>query len=92
MRFDRFTTRFQQAFADAQSLAVGADSPFIEPQHLLLALLDQQEGSTSALLGKAGGNVSGLREALRQAVARLPKVDGHGGDVQVGRDLSARST
>ncbi len=89
MRFDRFTTRFQQAFADAQSLAVGADSPFIEPQHLLLALLDQQEGSTSALLGKAGGNVSGLREALRQAVARLPKVDGHGGDVQVGRDLSA---
>ncbi|MFN7751847.1 MAG: ATP-dependent chaperone ClpB [Pseudomonadota bacterium] len=89
MRFDRFTTRFQQAFADAQSLAVGADSPFIEPQHLLLALLDQQEGSTAALLGKAGGNVSGLREALRQAVARLPKVDGHGGDVQVGRDLSA---
>ena len=89
MRFDKFTTRFQEAFADAQSLAVGADGQFIEPQHLLLALLDQQEGGTAALLGKAGANVAGLKEALRMAVARLPKVEGHGGDVQVGRDLSS---
>ena len=51
MRFDKFTTRFQEAFADAQSLAVGADGQFIEPQHLLLALLDQQDGGTAALLG-----------------------------------------
>ena len=89
MRFDKFTTRFQQAFADAQSLAVGADNQFIEPQHLLLALLQQQDGGSAALLGKAGANVSGLTEALRQAVARLPRVEGHGGEVQVGRDLSA---
>jgi ATP-dependent Clp protease ATP-binding subunit ClpB len=89
MRFDKFTTRFQQAFAEAQSLAVGADGQFIEPQHLLLALLDQQDGGTAALLGKAGANVAGLREALRTAIARLPKVEGHGGEVQVGRELSA---
>jgi ATP-dependent Clp protease ATP-binding subunit ClpB len=89
MRFDKFTTRFQQAFSDAQSLAVGADGQFIEPQHLLLALLDQQDGGTAALLGKAGANVAGLREALRTAIARLPKVEGHGGEVQVGRELSA---
>jgi ATP-dependent Clp protease ATP-binding subunit ClpB len=89
MRFDKFTTRFQEAFSDAQSLAVGADGQFIESQHLLLALLDQQDGGTAALLGKAGANVSGLKEALRIAIARLPKVEGHGGEVQVGRDLSA---
>jgi ATP-dependent Clp protease ATP-binding subunit ClpB len=89
MRFDKFTTRFQEAFSDAQSLAVGADGQFIEPQHLLLALLEQQDGGTAALLGKAGGNVAGLREALRGAIARLPKVEGHGGEVQVGRDLAA---
>ena len=89
MRFDKFTTRFQEALSDAQSLAVGADGQFIEPQHLLLALLEQQEGGTAALLGKAAGNVAGLREALRGAIARLPKVEGHGGEVQVGRDLAA---
>jgi ATP-dependent Clp protease ATP-binding subunit ClpB len=89
MRFDKFTTRFQESFSDAQSLAVGADGQFIEPQHLLLALLEQQDGGTAALLGKAGGNVAGLREALRGAIARLPKVEGHGGEVQVGRDLAA---
>ncbi len=89
MRFDKFTTRFQEALSGAQSLAVGADGQFIEPQHLLLALLEQQEGGTAALLGKAAGNVAGLREALRGAIARLPKVEGHGGEVQVGRDLAA---
>ena len=89
MRFDKFTTRFQEAFADAQSLAVGADGQFIEPQHLLVALLDQQDGGTAALLGKAGTNVAGLRESLRAAIARLPRVEGHGGEVQVGRDLAA---
>jgi ATP-dependent Clp protease ATP-binding subunit ClpB len=89
MRFDKFTTRFQQAFSDAQSLAVGSDNQFIEPQHLLLALLQQEGGGTSALLGKSGANVAGLGEALRQAVARLPKVEGHGGEVQVGRELAS---
>ncbi|MFN0314152.1 MAG: ATP-dependent chaperone ClpB [Burkholderiales bacterium] len=88
MRFDKFTTKFQQAFAEAQSLAVGKDHAYIEPQHLLWALLDQQEGGTSALLAKASVNVVPLREALRQGIERLPKVEGHGGDVNVSRELA----
>jgi ATP-dependent Clp protease ATP-binding subunit ClpB len=88
MRFDKFTTKFQEAFADAQSLAVGKDNQFIEPQHLLLALLNQTDGGSASLLAKAGVNVPALRGALGQAVERLPKVEGHGGEVGVSRDLS----
>ena len=88
MRFDKFTTKFQQAFADAQSLAVGGDNPYIEPQHLLLALIDQQDGGTASILAKAGVNVPALREALRSGIDRLPKVEGHGGEVNVSRELS----
>ena len=88
MRFDKFTTLFQQAFADAQSLAVGNDQQFIEPQHLLLALLNQSEGGSASLLARAGCNVAPLRSALEKSIARLPKVEGHGGEVVVGRDLS----
>jgi len=87
MRIDKFTTKFQEALADAQSLANGNDQQFIEPQHLLLALLQQDEGGTSSLLGRAGVNVPGLKRDLEQALTRLPKVEGHGGDVSVGRDL-----
>ena len=58
MRFDKFTTKFQQAFADAQSIAVGKDNPYIEPQHLLLALLDQQDGGTASLLSKPASTCS----------------------------------
>jgi ATP-dependent Clp protease ATP-binding subunit ClpB len=88
MRFDKFTTKFQQAFADAQSLAVRNDNPYIEPQHLLLALIDQQDGGTASILAKAGVNVQPLREALRGSIERLPKVEGTGGEVNVSRDLS----
>ncbi|MFH2090620.1 MAG: ATP-dependent chaperone ClpB [Pseudomonadota bacterium] len=88
MRIDKFTTRFQQALADAQSLAVGNDQQFIEPQHLLLALLNQDDGSTTSLLARAGVNVGGLKAALTKAMDRLPKVEGHGGEVSIGRDLS----
>jgi ATP-dependent Clp protease ATP-binding subunit ClpB len=88
MRFDKFTTKFQQAFADAQSLAVGADNPYIEPQHLLLALINQEDGSTSSLLGRAGANVAGLRSALERSVERLPRVEGAGGEVNVSRELA----
>ena len=88
MRFDKFTTKFQQAFADAQSLAVGNDNPYIEPQHLLYALLNQQEGSTASLLSRAGANAGSLRSALKQAIDRLPKVEGQGGEVNVSRELS----
>ncbi|MCC6878685.1 MAG: AAA family ATPase, partial [Rhodocyclaceae bacterium] len=88
MRFDKFTTKFQQALADAQSIALGGDQQFIEPQHLLLALLRQDDGGTASLLQRAGVNVPPLKAALEKAVARLPKVEGAGGEVQVGRDLA----
>ena len=88
MRLDRLTTKFQQALADAQSLAVGADNQFIEPMHVLAALLDQEDGGTAALLSRAGVNVQKLRDAAHKAIGRLPKVEGHGGEVQIGRDLS----
>ncbi len=88
MRFDKFTTKLQQALADAQSLAVGQDNQFIEPQHLLLALLNDADSGAGSLLARAGGNVNALKAALTNAVSRLSKVEGHGGEVQVGRDLA----
>ena len=88
MRFDKFTTKLQQALSDAQSLAVGQDNQFIEPQHLLLALLNDADSGAGSLLSRAGGNVAALKTAMTDAVSRLPKVEGHGGEVQVGRDLS----
>ncbi|GAO35197.1 protein disaggregation chaperone [Sulfuricella sp. T08] len=88
MRFDKLTTKFQQALSDAQSLAVGQDNQFIEPQHLLLALLGQEDGGTSSLLQRAGGNVGALKPALHKAIERLPKVEGHGGEVSISRDLN----
>jgi ATP-dependent Clp protease ATP-binding subunit ClpB len=88
MRFDKLTTKFQEALADAQSIAVGQDHQFIEPVHLLSALLAQEDGTTASLLSRAGANVPKLRESVKQAVSRLPKVEGHGGEVQVSRELN----
>ncbi len=88
MRFDKFTTKFQQAFADAQSLAIGRDNPYIEPHHLLLALIQQEDSSTASLLARAGANVPALKTALTAAIGRLPKVEGQGGEVNVSRELS----
>jgi ATP-dependent Clp protease ATP-binding subunit ClpB len=88
MRIDKFTTKFQQALADAQSIAVGQDHQFIEPVHLLAALLQQEDGTSASLLSRAGVNAARLRDALRQAIARLPKVEGHGGEVQISRELN----
>jgi len=87
MRFDKFTTKLQQALADAQSIAVGHDNPYIEPQHLLLALLEQEDGGAAPILQQAGVNVSPLRDELRKSLARLPKVEGTGGEVSVSREL-----
>src|SRR6187399_1139669 len=87
MRMDKLTTRFQTALQDAQSLAVGKDHQFIEPAHVLAALLDQQDGSTRPLLVKAGANVAKLRKDLDSAIDRLPTVTGTGGDVQGSQDL-----
>ncbi len=71
MRFDKFTTKFQQALADAQSMALGQDHPYIEPQHLLLALMQQEDGSIASLLQRAGVNVQPLRQALTQSLKLL---------------------
>lgn len=88
MRFDKLTTKFQQAFADAQSIAVGQDNPAIEPQHLLLALLQQDDGSTVSLLQRSGVNTTPLLESLKQNVQRLPKVENAGGEVNISRPLN----
>ena len=87
MRFDKLTTRFQQALSDAQSMAVGQDHAYIEPQHLLLSLLQQEDGGTASLLQRSGANVAPLRDALKKSVERLPKVEGTGGEVTTSRDL-----
>ncbi|MDP6855711.1 MAG: Clp protease N-terminal domain-containing protein, partial [Arenicellales bacterium] len=84
---DKLTTKFQLALADAQSLALGRDNQFIEPVHLMLALLDQEGGSVRHLLTRAGVNVNALRSKLGEALERLPQVEGAGGDVQVSNDL-----
>ncbi|WP_018410037.1 ATP-dependent chaperone ClpB [Methyloversatilis thermotolerans] len=88
MRFDKLTTKFQQALADAQSLAVGRDHQYIEPAHLMLALLNQDDGATASLLQRAGVNVPPLKKSLDEALSRIATVEGHGGEVQMGRDLN----
>jgi ATP-dependent Clp protease ATP-binding subunit ClpB len=89
MRLDKLTTKLQEALSDAQSLAVGSDNQYIDPLHLLMALLNQDDGSSRSLLQRAGVNVSGLAGQLKNAVDRLPRVSGAGGEVQVGRELAA---
>ena len=86
MRLDRFTSKFQLAISDAQSLALGRDHQYIEPVHLMTAMLNQQGGSVRPLLDQAKINVNALRSALSQAIERLPRIEGIGGEVQLGKD------
>lgn len=86
MRLDRFTSKFQVAISDAQSLALGRDHQFIEPVHLMTALLNQQGSSLRGLFEQANVNVNSLRSALSEAVDRLPRVEGVGGDVQLAKE------
>ena len=88
MRMDKLTSRFQQALADAQSLAVGRDHNMLEPVHLMSVLLDQQGGSTTPLLAQAGVNAAALRTRLGQALDRLPAVKGQEGNINVSNDLT----
>ena len=88
MRMDKLTSRFQQALADAQSLAVGRDNNILEPAHVMAALLDQQGGSTAPLLTQAHVNVPALRERVGEILGRLPQVRGQEGNINVGNDLS----
>ena len=88
MRLDKLTSKFQMALADAQSLAVGQDHQFIEPAHLMVALLDQQGGGVRALLSKSGVNVNLLRSQLGDVIDRFPRVEGAGGEVHFSSDLT----
>jgi ATP-dependent Clp protease ATP-binding subunit ClpB len=87
MRMDRLTSKFQMALADAQSLAVGRDHQFIEPAHLLTALLDQEGGTVRHLLAQSDVNVNQLRSALGESIDRLPSVQGNAGEVHISNDL-----
>jgi ATP-dependent Clp protease ATP-binding subunit ClpB len=89
MRLDKLTTKLQEALSDAQSLAVGNDNQYIDPVHILTALLNQHDGGAKSMLQRAGVNVGGLSNQLKTALERLPKVSGTGGEVQIGRESVA---
>ena len=88
MRIDKLTSKLQSALADAQSIAVGKDHNFIEPVHLMQALLDQQGGSVKPLLQQVGAEAGRVRQAVAQEIENLPEVQGNAGDVSVSNDLS----
>lgn len=87
MRIDRLTSKLQLALSDAQSVALGQDHSYIEPLHLMMALLDQQGGSTRPILQQAGIPVAKFRESLNELLTRLPKVNDHDGNVQMSPEL-----
>ena len=87
MRMDKLTTKFQTAIADAQSIAVGRDHQFIEPVHLMRAMLDQEGGGVRSLLQQAGVNINKLRSQLDEALDQMPQVSGAGGDVHLSNEL-----
>ena len=87
MRMDKLTNKFQAALSDAQSMALGRDHQFIESAHLMLALLDQEGGSSRSLLMRLGVNINRLRSSLGNALDQLPRVEGIGGDVQISQNL-----
>lgn len=89
MRLDRLTTKFQEALADAQSLAVGKDNPTVEPAHVLLAMLKQGEGSVRGVISKAGGNPQVLIKGVEAEVNNLPQVANNAGQIQIGSKLQA---
>ncbi|MBD3635583.1 MAG: AAA family ATPase, partial [Methylophaga sp.] len=88
MQIDKLTSKFQEALAAAQSMAVGRDHQFIEPVHLMLALLQQQNGSVKPILQQSGVNVAAYQAELEQQLSRMPTVEGAGGDIHVSQDVS----
>ncbi len=88
MNQEKLTTKFQQALTQAQSLAVGRDHRFIEPAHVLLAMLNQTDSGVSQLLARAGANVNQIRPGLIEALEQMPKISGHHGEVHVSNDLN----
>lgn len=88
MRFEKLTTKFQTALAEAQALALKNDNPYIEPQHLLYAMLGEEGSTVTSILAKVGVNIAPLKEELKQSIEKLPKVTGNGGEINVSRDLN----
>lgn len=88
MRMDKLTSKLQMALADAQSLALGLDNGFIEPEHLMKALINQEDGTCKPILSKAGVQVNTLMHSLDDTLAKLPKVSGMGGDVHISNGLN----
>jgi ATP-dependent Clp protease ATP-binding subunit ClpB len=88
MRMDKLTTKFQMALADAQSIAVGGDNQYVEPVHVMMALLNQEGGTARPLLGQAGVNINQLRLKVMEAIDGLPRVEGTPGEVHISRDLN----
>ena len=88
MRIDKFTTKFQEALADAQSIAVGRGNQYLEPVHVLAALIAQEDGSSRSLLSRAGVHIQALQTAVNEAIARLPQVQGTDGNIQLSRELN----
>jgi len=89
LRLDKLTSKFQEALGDAQSLALNSDHQYIESEHLLLAMLQQSDSTAKSLINRTGGNAAALEKAVQSLVTKLPQVQGTGGDVQIGRSLSA---
>ena len=87
MNIEKFTTKFQQAIAEAQSLALGKEQQYIDPLHLMLALLNQQGGSVQPLLVSCGINAAQLKNKINSEIDRLAKVEGNSGDVQISQSL-----
>ena len=90
MRIDKLTTKFQEALADAQSLAVGRDNPYIEPAHVLAAMLTQVDGPRS-LLERAGARIGPLSTAMETAIAALPQVQGQGDGERILKRIEQRA-
>lgn len=89
MRYDKLTAKFQQALAEAQSLALAADGSYLEAGFVLKALLDDQNSGAAALLAHSGVNVPQVKQRLQQHLNSLPKVSGQGGDILPSRELQA---
>ena len=87
MRMDKLTSKFQLAIADAQSLAIGRDHQFIEPLHLMAAMLNQEGGSIGLLLNQSDINLNILRSRVSQKLDKMPQVEGSDGDIHISNDM-----
>ncbi|MFO0319142.1 MAG: Clp protease N-terminal domain-containing protein, partial [Neisseriaceae bacterium] len=88
MRFDKLTTKFQEALSEAQALALKNDNAYIEPAHLLLAMLNEDNSTVGSILAKVGVNVAPIKQELNTIINNMPKISGTGGEISVSRDLN----